>query len=161
MHRKTCRELIYKQGQQSTGTQALTWSISINLGKAPGHSIATFTISAGGGIVTLLRNQYNWTLNTAESLSYSHLQGERKKKKRKEYYRSSGRTPALPLRSPTLPPAGQVDESVCVYLHAGAGDWHMLQEQTQHTILRHIAQLNSLLERWLKHWNVQWITGIH
>lgn len=95
-----------------------------------------------------------------ESLSFTPA-GRGKKKKKKEYYSSSGRTPALPLQSPTFPLAGQVDENVSVCVCAGAGEWHILQEQTQDTAPRHTAQLDSLLERWLKHWNVRWIIDMH
>lgn len=98
------------------------------------------------------------TKHCREPLSFTPAGREKKKK---EHYSSSGRPPALPLQSPTFPLAGQVDENVRVYVCAGAGECHTLPEQAQDTTPRHAAQLDSLLERWLKHWNVRWIIGMH
>lgn len=60
----------------------------------------------------VLRSQHNWTLNTAESLSHSHLQGEEGEKK----YSSSNRTLPMLLCFLRFPWLGRCMKT-SVYMH--------------------------------------------
>lgn len=67
----------YREAEMSIYLQPpppLTWSISISLGKAPGHSMATFRMSGGGGMAAALGVKSLLQLPS----SHSHLRGERR-----------------------------------------------------------------------------------